>query len=497
MSDGRAGAAAGGAGAAPVLDLSGTVAVPLGCGWTTGPGATSTVRCPYDDARVAEVPELGPDDAARAVETAAALAAAPLPLHERAAVLDEAARRLAAHREEAARLIALEAAKPIRTARGEADRAVETLTLSAAEARQLAGEVVPLDATPTGAGKLAFTRRRPVGPVAAITPFNFPLNLVAHKVGPAVAAGCPVVVKPAPATPLSAILLARLLEDAGLPPGWVQVLPGGAEVGAALVDAEPVRFVSFTGSDTVGWAIAARAPRKRVALELGSNAPLIVDEGGDWAAAADRAAVAGFTHAGQSCVSVQRVYVHERHLDDFLARLVDRVAALRVGHPLDEEADLSSVISRREQDRIVSWIESATAAGATVLTGGGLEGGHLRPTVVTGVPDDHPLSCREVFGPVVAVAGVADLDEAVARSNASPFGLQAGVFTPSIDRALRAVQALEFGTVLVNEVPTFRVDSQPYGGVKDSGNTREGPRYAIREMTEEQLVMIDAGSSWR
>jgi acyl-CoA reductase-like NAD-dependent aldehyde dehydrogenase len=351
--------------------------------------------------------------------------------------------------------------------------------------------MVPMDASQAGEGKLAFTLRLPIGVVGAISPFNFPLNLVAHKIAPALAAGCAVVLKPASQTPLSALLLAELETEAGLPPGWLNVLVGpSAEIGDVLVEDERVKLITFTGSGTVGWQLAGRAPRKRVNLELGNATPVIVERDADLDDVAARIAANAFSFAGQSCISVQRVYVQRDVYEDFKARLLPRVEALTVGDPGDEETDVGPLISTGDRDRLLSWIEEAVAAGAAVLTGGALEGGLLRPTVVEGAPPDAKLSCEEAFGPICTLTPYGTLDEAIALANGTRYGLQAGIFTTSLATALRASRELEFGGVTVNEAPTFRADQMPYGGVKDSGNTREGPAWAVREMTEERLVVL-------
>ncbi len=341
---------------------------------------------------------------------------------------------------------------------------------------------------------MGFVVRVPVGVVGAISPFNFPLNLVAHKIAPAIAAGCPVVLKPASQTPLSAIRLAELLlDDCGLPPGWLHVVTGGGgEVGNALVDHDDVALVTFTGSPEVGWGIRARAPRKRVGLELGNNAPVIIEPSGDWKAAASKIKVAGFSHAGQSCISTQRVYVHRSIHDDFVSTLASEVASLVVGDPLDDATDVSSLISPDDTERVSSWIEEAVAGGARVEVGGRVRGRLLEPTVLTGVLPDMKVCTEEVFGPVVGVAAYDDVDEALRLANDTRYGLQAAIYTNELDIALRAARTLDFGGVLVNEVPTWRTDQMPYGGIRDSGNTREGPAYAVREMTEERLIIVQA-----
>jgi len=452
------------------------------------------VRAPYDGALLATVPACTADDVHRAVAVAhAAHRSGPLPAWRRAEILDTAARLLAERREELARTIALEAAKPIRTARVEAERAVSTFQFAAAEARTLTGEMVPLDASAAGEGRLGFALRVPIGVVGAISPFNFPLNLVAHKLAPAIAAGCPVVLKPASQTPLSAIALAELLiDECGLPAEQLSVVTGsGGTVGNALVDHPDVAFVSFTGSPEVGWGIRARAPRKRVGLELGNNAPVIIEPDGDWQAAAAAIRTAGFSHAGQSCISTQRVYVHDDVAEGFLAALGEAVDSLVLGDPLDEATEVSQLISTAERDRVASWITEAVEGGARLLVGGAVrDDGLLAPTVLADVRPDMKVSCKEVFGPVVAVARYHDLDQALAQANATDYGLQAAIYTASLERALRAVRTLDFGGVLVNEVPTWRADQMPYGGVRDSGNTREGPHYAVREMTELRMVVL-------
>ncbi|MEN9505600.1 MAG: hypothetical protein RI958_1526 [Actinomycetota bacterium] len=454
------------------------------------------VRSPFDQQVIGEVPSQSADDVDAAVRRAkAALAGGVLPTWKRAEILDRAAQRLAARRDEFAEIIAKEAAKPIKTARVEAERAVGTFQFAAAEARTFAGDMVPLDAIPAGEGKLGFTLRVPIGVVGAIAPFNFPLNLVVHKVAPAIAAGCPVVLKPASQTPFSALRLAQMLVDeCGLPADHLQVVTGGGgTVGNAIVDHPDIALVTFTGSPEVGWAIRARAPRKRVGLELGNNAPCIIAADGDWASAAAKIKVAGFSHAGQSCISTQRVLVHRSIEQEFTEALVAHVEALVVGDPMDESTDVSAMISTAERDRVEGWIAEAVAAGASVVTGGRRQADAvLVPTVIAGAAPDMKVCAREVFGPVVTITAFDTLDEAIALANHTDYGLQAAIFTRDVGSALRAVHHLDFGGVLVNEVPTWRADQQPYGGLRDSGNTREGPAYTIREMTEIRMVVISA-----
>ena len=453
-----------------------------------------TVRSPYDDSVIGETPAQTAADVDRAVAIAkAALHSNPLPLWKRADILDRAAARLTVRREEFAQIIAKEAAKPIKTARVEAERAAGTFQFAAAEARKLSGEMIPLDAIPAGEGKVGFTLRIPIGVVGAIAPFNFPLNLVVHKVGPAIAAGCPVVLKPASQTPFSSLALAQMLiDECGLPPEYLQVVTGGGStVGNAIVDHPDIALITFTGSPEVGWGIRARAPRKRVGLELGNNAPCIIEADGDWQAAAAKIKMAGFSHAGQSCISTQRVLVHRSIADEFTAALVAHVDTLVVGDPLDEATDVSALISKGERDRVAGWVEEARAAGATVATGGSLtDDGVLRPTVIANATPDLKVCAQEVFGPVVTVTAYDTLDEAIALANDTKFGLQAAIFTCDITKALLAVHTLDFGGVLVNEVPTWRADQQPYGGLRDSGNTREGPAFSVKEMTEIRMVVL-------
>ncbi len=445
------------------------------------------VRSPYSGKVVGQAPQSGADDARRAIDVAARALESPLPAHKRAEILVKTAGLIGRRHEEVARTISEEAGKPIKTARVEASRAMSTYTFAAVEARKLVGEMIPMDAAQAGEGKLAFTLRRPIGVVGAISPFNFPCNLVAHKIAPALAAGCPVVLKPASATPLSALLLAELEHEAGLPEGWLTVLVGPAsEIGDVLVEDERVRMITFTGSSEVGWKLQQRAPRKRVKLELGNSTPVIVAADADVETAAAKLAANAFAFAGQSCISVQRIYVERPVLDAFLAAFVPKVEALKVGDPADDDTDVGPVIDADARERILAWIAEADGE---VLTGGEQDG-LIRPTVIANVADHAKVSCQEVFGPVVIVNPIGSVDEGIERANGTRYGLQAGVFTTSIDTALRAADRLDFGGVIVNEAPTFRSDQMPYGGVKDSGNTREGPAYAVREMTEEHLVVV-------
>jgi acyl-CoA reductase-like NAD-dependent aldehyde dehydrogenase len=447
------------------------------------------VRSPYSGEVVGRVAKAGAAETRTAIDAAERAMREPLPAHKRAEILVRVAGALGRRHDEVARLISDEAGKPLKAARVEAARAMSTYTFAAVEARKLAGEMVPMDAAQAGEGKLAFTLRRPIGVVGAISPFNFPLNLVAHKLAPALAAGCAVVLKPASATPLSALLLAELEAEAGLPAGWLNVVVGSAsEIGDVLVEDERVKAITFTGSGPVGWKLRKRAAKKRVNLELGNATPVIVAGDASVPVAAAKLAQNAFSFAGQSCISVQRIYVARDVYDEFIGEFIPKVEALKVGDPAEEDTDVGPVIDEDARTRILEWIE---ATSGDVLTGGGVEGDLIRPTVIASPGPDDKVSCEEVFGPVCTVTPVDSLDDAIRLSNATRYGLQAGIFTASLDNALRAAQELEFGGVTVNEAPTFRTDQMPYGGVKDSGNTREGPRYAVRELTEERVVILD------
>jgi acyl-CoA reductase-like NAD-dependent aldehyde dehydrogenase len=450
------------------------------------------VASPYSGETVGRVAKAGADETRRAIDAAEEAMREPLPAHKRAEILVRVAGFLGRRHDEVARTISDEAGKPMKAARVEARRAMSTYTFAAVEARKLAGEMVPMDASQAGEGKLAFTLRRPIGVVGAISPFNFPLNLVAHKLAPALAAGCAVVLKPASQTPLSALLLAELETEAGLPPGWLNVLVGRAsEIGDVLIEDERVKALTFTGSGAVGWKLAERAPKKRVKLELGNATPVIIADDADIDMAAQAMAANAFSFAGQSCISVQRIYVEAPAYDRFLEGFLPRVEELRLGDPGDEETDVGPVIDEDARERILEWIEEARAGGARVLAGGELDGELIRPTVIADAGPELKVSCDEVFGPVCTVNSVGSLDEAIELANGTRYGLQAGIFTTKLETALRAAQELEFGGVIVNEAPTFRADQMPYGGVKDSGNTREGPAYAVRELTDERLVVLD------
>ena len=453
-------------------------------------GDTYEIRSPYDGAPVALVHRAGPGEVERAIAAAATAfeTTRHLPSWRREEILEGVAVRIEARREELARTIALEAGKPIRTARVEADRAAYTFRVAAEESKRIYGELVPLDWLPGNEGREAQIRRVPLGPVAGISPFNFPLNLVAHKVAPALAAGNPILLRPASQTPVSSLLLGRIVLEAGWPEDGIAVLPCTTDTASPLVEDDRIKLLTFTGSPAVGWALKARAGRKRVTLELGGNAAVIVHDDADVAYAAERVAWGGFAYSGQTCISVQRVLVHDRVYEEFAAELVRRVEALKVGDPLDEETDVGPLIDGANADRVEEWLGEARAAGATVLTGGEREGNLWRPTVLAGAGEELRVSCEEAFAPLVALTRYDDVHEAIAAAGRSEFGLQAGIFTNDLRVVDDAFDRIDVGGLMVNDVSTFRIDHMPYGGVKSSGLGREGLRYAIEEMTELKLL---------
>jgi len=450
------------------------------------------IASPWDRSPVAEVCVASDADVDDAI--AAAAAAFPrmraLPTHARVALLEGCAERLRGRADELARGMARESGKPLRFARAEVARAVVTFELAAAEARRFGGEVLPIDLEPRAEGRLCLYRRVPRGPVAAIAPFNFPLNLIAHKVAPAIAVGASVVLKPPPQCPSLGFELAMMLVESGLPEDALSVVHCPPASAQRLVEDERMKVLSFTGSDVVGWRLKALAGRKQVLLELGGNAPCVIDEEADLDAALPSIVTGAWAQAGQVCIKVQRVLVAARRYDEFLARFVEATRALRCGDPLDPETVVGPMISPEHVARVLEWIAEARAAGARVHCGGVAEGPVLLPTVLTEVPDDCRVVRDEVFGPVTVVEPFATFDEALARCNATRFGLQAGVFTPRLDRALQAFRELDYGGVLINDVPTFRVDNFPYGGTKDSGIGREGVRFAMEEMSEPKVLVL-------
>jgi glyceraldehyde-3-phosphate dehydrogenase (NADP+) len=456
-------------------------------------GERYEIRSPYDGSPVALVHRAGPEEVERAL--AAALegfeTTRRLPAWQREQVLKNVADAIAARRDVLAQTIALEAGKPLKTARTEVDRAVFTFTVAAEESKRIYGELVPLDWLPGNDGRVGHVRRVPLGPIAGITPFNFPLNLVAHKVAPALAAGNPILLRPASQTPVTALLLGRIVLEAGWPEEGIAVLPSSTEAARPLVEDPRIKLLTFTGSPAVGWGLKARAGRKRVTLELGGNAAVIVNDDADVAYAAERVAWGGFTYSGQTCISVQRVFVHRAVYDEFAADLVRRVEALKVGDPLDEATDVGPVIDADSAERIEAWIEEATAAGATVLTGGERDGSLWRPTVLANLHEDLRVSCDEVFAPLVGLTPFEDIEEAIDAAGRGEFGLQAGIFTNDLRVVDAAFDRIEVGGLMVNDVSTYRIDHMPYGGVKSSGFGREGLRYAIEEMTEQKLLTFN------
>lgn len=452
------------------------------------------IYSPYSDRIVGTVPSADEEEVDLAIEAAyrARKVMEKMPLYERAAILEKLASLLESRLEEAAQVIAAESAKPIRTAREEVIRTVQTYKFAAEEAKQIHGETLPLDAAPGGVNRIAYTVREPIGVVGAITPFNFPMNLVAHKVGPAIASGNTIVLKPATQTPLSSYYIAELLKEAGLPDGCLNVVTGSGRVaGDKLVTDDRIKQITFTGSPAVGIGIKNKAGLKRVTLELGSNAALIVDEGVEIDKIIDRCVTGAFSNQGQVCISLQRIYVHENMYPEFLEKFAEATKALKVGDPLEEGTDVSALISKGDVERTLNWIEEAKRADATVVTGGYAEGNILMPTILSDVKDASKVSCQEVFAPIVTVNSVKTMDEAIDRVNESRYGLQAGIYTNDIFTALKATEELHVGGVMVNDIPTFRVDHMPYGGVKESGAGREGIKYAIEEMTEMKLVVFN------
>ncbi len=464
--------------------------------WQTGetahPSRIQEVRNPHTGALFATISVAGPAELEQAIQSAVAAfeTTRALPSHRRAAVLRTIADTIGAQAEELARTIAQEAGKPIKQARIEVQRSIFTFAQAAEEATRIPGETLNLDASPTGERRQGIVRRFPIGPIAAITPFNFPINLVAHKLAPALAAGCPVVLKPATQTPITALKLAAMVADAGWPAGALSVLPLRTEDAAPLVEDERFKLLTFTGSTAVGWGMKARAGNKRVVLELGGNAAVILHQDADLKQAAARCVTGGFAYSGQSCISVQRIYVHHAVYEAFIEQFIPAVQALKVGDPLDETTDLSSVISPQAGERVARWLEEAQAAGAEILSGGSVAGGIVAPTVIGKAGPDLRVNCEEVFAPVVTVQSYEAFDDALAAVNESSYGLQAGVFTNDLNLAWRAFETLEVGSVIINDVPTWRVDHMPYGGVKQSGLGREGLRYAIEEMTEPRLLVL-------
>jgi glyceraldehyde-3-phosphate dehydrogenase (NADP+) len=448
---------------------------------------------PYDGSVVGVTYNASPaqlDQAIAAAEAAFKVTRA-MPTFERAALLERIATGLADRRQEVVRMIALEAGKPVREAEVEVDRGVFTVRTAAEETKRIQGEVIPLDLLASSKGRYGIVRRFPIGPIAGISPFNFPLNLALHKVAPAIASGNPIVLKPPSKDPLTMLLVAEILEAAGVPKGTVSVLPMSREVGDRLVEDDRFKLLSFTGSPDVGWRMKQRAGMKKVVLELGGNAGVIVDSDADLEFAVNRVKFGAFAYAGQVCISVQRVFVLEDVYEQFRDALVEQVKSVKLGDPLDRATELGPMIDAKAAGRTQQWIDAAVADGARVLTGGKADGRFFTPTVIENAPPDSFVCSREAFAPLVTLFPVKSFGEAIRRVNDSEYGLQAGVFTNRLEHALAAFEALDVGGVIINDVPTYRIDHMPYGGVKSSGLSREGIRYTIEDMTEPRLMVLN------
>lgn len=452
----------------------------------------NTLRSPYSQEAIAEIPVATELETNKAIETAynTREVMKKMPAFQRAKILETVARLLEERATEAAKIISKESAKPITTAIAEVARTVETYKFAAEEAKRIYGETIPLDAAQGGANRIGYTVREPLGVIGAITPFNFPMNLVAHKVGPAIAAGNTIVLKPASQTPLSSFFIAELFHEAGLPAGALNVVTGsGRVVGDLLVKDPRVSMITFTGSPGVGIDIRNKAGLKRVTLELGSNAALIVDKEIDIDKIISRCVIGAFSNQGQICISLQRIYVHDEVYDEFVEKFLDKTRALIIGDPLDPKTDLSALISPVEVERTLNWINEARESGAIIATGGKADGNILHPTVILNAKNNVKVSCQEVFAPIVLINKVETIEEAVDLVNDSTYGLQAGIYTNNVHTALDVAENLYVGGVMINDIPTFRVDHMPYGGVKESGTGREGLKYAVEEMTEMKLVV--------
>jgi len=451
------------------------------------------IRAPYDGAVIASVFQ-GRREHAEAAIAAAVKAFGTtrrLPAFERQRVLRRVSENIAERKQEFSRTMAQEAGKPIKAARTEVERAIFTFNVAAEESTRIYGEYLPLDWQEFTAGRWGIVRRFPLGPIAGITPFNFPLNLVAHKVAPAIAAGCPLVLKPAPQTPLTALLLAEAVQQAGWPDGGLNVLPLSNDDAGLLVTDERIKLISFTGSAAVGWQIKKNCGKKKVVLELGGNAGVIVHSDADLAYAADRCVAGGFAYAGQTCISVQRILVERTAFAKFTDLLLEGVKKLKIGDPLDDSTDLGPLIRESDAARASDWIQEAVRGGARLLCGGKRRGPVLDPTVLTGTRPEMKVNCQEIFAPVVTVEPYDDFNQALKQINNSPYGLQAGLFTRDAKLIFNAYEELEVGGLIAGDVPAFRIDHMPYGGVKDSGLGREGLRYAIEEMTEPKLLVMN------
>jgi len=451
------------------------------------------IKAPYDGNVIANVFQGRREHAEAAIKAAVKAFGTTrrLPAFERQRVLRRVAQTISERKQEFSRTLAQEAGKPIKAARTEVERAIFTFTVAAEESTRIYGEYLPLDWQEFTAGRWGIVRRFPLGPLAGITPFNFPLNLVAHKVAPAIAAGCSMVLKPAPQTPLSALLLAEAVQQAGWPDGGLNVLPLSNEDAGLLVTDERIKLISFTGSAPVGWQIKKNAGKKKVILELGGNAGVIVHSDADLQYAADRCVAGGFAYAGQTCISVQRILVERSVYGKFTDLLLDGVKKLKTGDPLEESTDLGPLIRESDAARASDWVQEAVRGGARLLYGGHRTGSALEPTVLTGTRPEMKVNCQEIFAPVVTVEAYDHFDHAVRQVNSSPYGLQAGIFTRDAKLLFNAYEELEVGGLIAGDVPSFRIDHMPYGGIKDSGLGREGLRYAIEDMTEPKLLVMN------
>ena len=465
----------------------------IGGEWT-GAVRTIDVRDPFDGSLVDTVPAGTAADVTRAIDCAVRgyAVSRALPVHKRIEILYGVAAIVRDRQEDLATTIAREGSKTIREARKEASRCVDTITISAEEARRIAGETIPFDSRPGSENRTGYYYRFPIGVIAAITPFNDPLNLVAHKVGPAIAAGNSVVLKPATVTPLSALKLARAFMDAGLPADVLNVVTGhGHEIGEALVSDPRVRMISFTGGVEAALEVTRKAGLKKIGMELGSNSPVIVLADCDLHAAVEASVSGAFWACGQNCIGVQRIYIERGVYEPFCRAFVARTKTYTVGNKLDEATDMGPMISEKEAIRVEQWIREAVAAGATLLTGGARRGTIVDPTVMANMPRGARLDCQEVFGPVVSLYPVETLDEGIARANETNYGLHAAVFTRDLNQAFKAIHGLECGGVLVNDSTDYRIDMMPFGGVKMSGLGREGIKFALQEMTEPKMVCFN------
>ena len=463
----------------------------VGSEWRETP-TRQTVTNPFTETPIAEVCLARPADVEEAVTLSlkAFSSLARASSHTRATALHHLAGKLKEQKEDFAQTICLEAGKPITDARREVDRAIQTFSIACEEAKRIPGEVIPMDVSPGMERYLGLGQRVPIGPVLCITPFNFPLNLVAHKVAPCLAVGNPILLKPAPQTPLTALRLGRLFQELDLPEGTLSILPCENALAESMVRDPRIQALSFTGSAAVGWSLKDKAGKKRVLLELGGNAAVIVEPDADLHQAAQRCVTGGFSYSGQTCISVQRIYLHDEVYDTFLDRVLPLVESLPAGNPADDSTVIGPLIDERAAIRVETWIEEAVRQGARIRTGGTRHRTLMHPTVLTDVDSRMKISCEEVFGPVITLSRYQHLDQAFDMVNDSPYGLQAGIFTRNVDSIFRAYHALDVGTVLANEIPTFRADHMPYGGMKDSGLGREGVKYAIQELSDQKLLVL-------